>query len=188
MPRLAQQVELTRAMCRDPELQATLARFDCGDEPWCPEINEWIRDLSGQVLKAVRNKSDVWLYTTEEQELIGYGVLGSTNWDWPEPGSQPLRVNILTYMGIDLTYRGQPAGQGETSYGKQILGHLILRAKEKSDRSSVLGLYVHPENKRAIGLYRRFGFRPFHRLHHDDVSGIDYVSMALTWEPAENTP
>jgi RimJ/RimL family protein N-acetyltransferase len=41
----------------------------------------------------------------------------------------------------------------------------------------LLGLFVHPENLRAIRAYERAGFRPFLQRYADRASGVTYQSM-----------
>ena len=58
-----------------------------------------------------------------------------------------------------------------------ILAHLILEAARLPLSAPVLGLFVHPENPRAIKFYERAGFQAFTRTYTDPVSGVVYRSM-----------
>ena len=63
------------------------------------------------------------------------------------------------------------------SYSTQILNHLIAEAEDRCATSPLLGLFVHPDNQRAIRVYERGGFVPFSHTYTDKATGVSYRSM-----------
>ena len=61
-----------------PELLAKVEDFDCGDEPHERELAEWIKTES---VTALARGTQVWLYATSEKEIVGFGSLGTSNWN-----------------------------------------------------------------------------------------------------------
>jgi RimJ/RimL family protein N-acetyltransferase len=148
--------------------------FSCGEEPHERELAEWIRQ---DALPAMSRGTNVWLYATEDRELVGFGSLGVTNWRWPDPSSRKVAVQVIPAVAIQKVYWGKPEGPREGRYSSQILDHLIAEATDLSDVSPLLGLFVHPDNQRAIKLYERAGFVPFSHTYTDKKTGVVYRSM-----------
>jgi GNAT superfamily N-acetyltransferase len=148
--------------------------FACGDEPYEHELADWIvRDS----LPAMEHGTRVWLYATADRQLVGYGSLGTTNWHWPDPKSKRVTLHVIPAVAIQKPFWGKPEGPREGRYSSQILDHLIAEATDRTDVLPLLGLFVHPDNHRAIRLYERAGFKPFSHTYTDKATGIVYRSM-----------
>jgi ribosomal protein S18 acetylase RimI-like enzyme len=88
-------------------------------------------------------------------------------------------VNIIPAVGVDKRFHGQPPGPPEQRYASLILRDLIYEATLHQERDPLLGLYVHPQNTRAIRFYQRLGFLPFFRAYTDPQTSVVYQSMVL---------
>ncbi|MGH7223300.1 MAG: hypothetical protein ACRELF_08735, partial [Gemmataceae bacterium] len=51
--------------------------------------------------------------------------------------------------------------------------------RRHANRQPFLGLYVHPQNDRAIRLYRREHFEDFSQKYWHAKAGVEYTSMIL---------
>lgn len=170
--------------------------FDCREDRsrdvryWEREVNVWLsQDPStgdGALYRIRRKDCKVWFYFNKETQLVGYGSLGKSK--WPDPGKDPpsrdlpaVPISLIPSVGIQTPFQGRPAGAAyEDKYSTQILKHLVMEARRGlNSRQPYLGLYVHPENERAIRCYRKFGFTDFpHPFQHPDA-GVAYLSMVL---------
>jgi GNAT superfamily N-acetyltransferase len=121
--------------------------------------------------------TSVWLFLTEGRDLIGYGSLGQTNWRWPAPADKKVAVQVIPAVAIQKAYWGKPDGPREGRYSSLILDHLIAEATDRSDVSPLLGLFVHPDNQRAVKVYERGGFAPYWYTYTDKATGVVYRSM-----------
>jgi GNAT superfamily N-acetyltransferase len=145
--------------------------FDCGPERWQAEIAEWLKSPTGAVaaLTHPTRRTDVWLYLTEDGQLVGYSSLGSTRWHLNEPYNKPVTLNIIPYMGLDVDFQGAPKGAlPHDRYSTLIMEDLIAEAEEacrRFKREPFLALYVHPDNIQAKRFYARMRFEPFDRVH-----------------------
>ena len=141
------------------EYQPGLQGFFCDNELWQQDIADWIK--GDRVVNDIRDRGcEVWLYTTGQSDVIGYGSLGVSEWRVPEKGPK-IRVNIIPYLGIDQRYWGQPPGPREQRFSTQVLEHLTIEASRHHDRRPFLGLFVHRDNTGAIKLYERLHFDHF---------------------------
>jgi GNAT superfamily N-acetyltransferase len=157
------------------DLLSEVADFECGGKPYETEVSDWIKtDGPESALEAMQKfGTKVWLYV-EEGNIVGFGSLGVSNWNWPEPTTKPrVRVNLIPMVGIQSRYHGKPDGPTEQRFSTQIMLDLIDEARRNTDAKPVLGLFVHPDNAAAIRFYRRIGFQDFHQR-----SG-GYVGMIL---------
>jgi GNAT superfamily N-acetyltransferase len=148
--------------------------FACGEESYERELAEWIRLDS---VSALNCGCKVWLYVTSEKEIVGYGSLGVTRWNYPEPSSKRAALALIPAVAIQKEFWGKPDGPREGRYSSQILDHLITEAGTHPIDVPLLGLFVHPENHRAIKAYERAGFQPFLQTYTDKTSGVIYRSM-----------
>jgi ribosomal protein S18 acetylase RimI-like enzyme len=154
---------------------AEVQAFDCGDDEWCPELNEWIKGdkgTKGSALWTIPNRqNEVFLYY-DYNELVGYGSLGFTTWRKPAP---EIPMAYIPMVAMDKRFHGQPAGiQGAEKYSHQIMKDLIARAKLRPEQFLSLALHVHPNNKPAIALYDHFNFK---RL--DEFRGLVRMILAM---------
>jgi hypothetical protein len=177
-------------------LRLLIDGFDCREDRgrdatfWEQEVNLWLSAdpamREGALYRIRKKDCKVWLYFNQATELIGYGSLGKAK--WPDPGMNPpipdlpmVPISLIPSVGIQTPYHGGPAGAAYADkYSTQILNHLVFEARKKlGERQPFLGLYVHPQNHRAIACYRRYGFIDFpHPYSHPDA-GVEYPSMIL---------
>ncbi len=132
--------------------------FYCGDKPWAIAASQWIGADGNEnppVLASMARDppTEVWLYYSPNEELVGFGALGSTK--WPPEYEQNA---ILVQFAVASIFHGQPRGDGEKKYSHQILDDVIGLAKQTEFHW--LLLTVDPENP-AIELYDLFGFERF---------------------------
>lgn len=176
----------------DAELLPLVSDFNCAaEEPpklWEEEINEWIRMepvAEDGALFWMEKGTQVWLYTNEEDETVGYGSLCESR--WPDPAIVEKRtkikrvpISLIPAVGLDRRFQGGPEGAAQDErYSTKILRHLLQEACKHSNRQPFLGLYVHPQNERAIRLYRREHFEDFSQSFWHEEAGVEYLSMIL---------
>ena len=133
--------------------------FSCGEEPWQVEVAQWIKSSSGEdnAVAWIEKGTQVWLYKTDDGQVVGYGSLGKSIWRWPPPNGPREVVCIIPYFGLQSRYQGEPKdGPKHERFSARIMGDLIAKARLQGVR--LLGLFVHKENHRAIGFYRGVGF------------------------------
>lgn len=155
--------------------QARLVGFSCGDELWARHVSEWI--LGSDVLASMKRGTRVWLFETAEKQVIGFGSLGTSRWNWPPPDGSKATIVLIPMLGIARQYHGFPPDP-EWRYSRQIMGHLIAQAQELGRlgaKGNVLEpewlvLMVHRDNARAIRFYEQWGFERIpgveRRNHH----------------------
>jgi GNAT superfamily N-acetyltransferase len=157
--------------------------FDCGDRPWEREVSAWIRNdgIDGVLVDMEQRGTDVWLYATDDGNLIGFGSLGASAWNYPKPSSERIILNLIPYLGIQRRFQGQPIGAPRSErYAAQILDHLIFEASSHIERAPILALKVHRDNVRAIRAYETAGFRHFPEKRSDFAVGKQiYCRMTL---------
>jgi ribosomal protein S18 acetylase RimI-like enzyme len=160
-----------------PKVQA----FACGDEPWQREVSDWIkapRGASGAVDELERG-ARVWLYVTEDGDLVGFGSLAATTQRWPGAKSPPVPATVIPMLGVDGKFWGQPPGPLEDRYSARLLDDLIEEARAQRHERPILVLYVHVENLRGIRFYERAGFTELHKPYTDKRTGQQYKRMVL---------
>ncbi len=141
-----------------------LIHFDCGDEPWAKAATEWI--IGSDVWESINKRgTKVWLYRNNAGVVVGFGSLGTTRRPWPPPDGGFCQFLLIPMLGIDAKFRGQPPDL-RFRFSHQIIKHLrheaelLLARHHQESRNTLplLALLVHPDNIRAIALYKRFGF------------------------------
>jgi ribosomal protein S18 acetylase RimI-like enzyme len=143
--------------------QARLAGFSCGDEVWSKHVTEWI--LGSDVFDSMKRGTRVWLFETEQGNIVGFGSIGSSVWRWPPPDGTQTNILLIPMLGIDAHFQGQPADP-EWRYSRQIMAHLLAEgqriAREWPEHAGLrpqwLVLQVRADNARAIRFYERCGF------------------------------
>lgn len=139
--------------------------FHCGDEAYEVEVAQYIKSPRGTgsaLDDMVNNGTQVFLYETLAGELVGYGSLGTTLWRWDNPKKGPWTpIYIIPFYGVQSSFKGQPPGPKEHRYARRIFEDLLARAVEHPERRRLLGLCVHPQNVRAIKVYRDYGFMDY---------------------------
>ncbi|MBA4064865.1 MAG: N-acetyltransferase [Isosphaera sp.] len=143
--------------------QERLVGFSCGEALWSRHVGEWL--LGSDVLDSMKRGTRVWLFETAAKEVVGFGSLGTSKWNWPPPDGAKAMIALIPMLGIGERFHGQPPDP-EWRYSRQIMGHLIAEAQElarvgreaEADEPQWLVLMVHRENARAIQYYERCGF------------------------------
>lgn len=170
--------------------------FDCREDRsrehryWEWEVNDWLSQdpltKDGALYRIRRRDCKVWFYFNKDTQLVGYASLGKSKWpdpgmDRPLPDLPAVPISLIPSLGIQTPFQGGPAGAAyEDKYSTQILKHIIVEARRKlSERQPYLGLYVHPENERAIKCYRKFGFIDFPHPYQHPEARVTYLSMIL---------
>jgi ribosomal protein S18 acetylase RimI-like enzyme len=140
-----------------PFAESLLSRvqgFNCGDKTYEEEVARWIqaaRGGGGALDDMANSPTTVWLYESEAGELVGFGSLGLTQWRWSP-------IWIIPFYGVQAQFQGQPPGPKEDRYARRIFEDLLAKAVAGPTERQLLGLCVHPENERAIRVYRAYGF------------------------------
>jgi ribosomal protein S18 acetylase RimI-like enzyme len=163
------------------ELLPRVQPFACGDEPWQREVSDWIkapRGAAGAVDELERG-TRIWLYITEEGELVGFGSLAATMQRWPATKSPPIPATVIPVLGVDSKFWGQPPGPPEDRYSARLLDDLIEEARAQRQERPILVLYVHLANVRGIRFYERAGFTELHKPYTDKRTGQQYKRMVL---------
>lgn len=139
--------------------QARLVGFSCGIDVWSRHVSEWL--LGPDVLDSMKRGTRVWLFETEEKEVVGFGSVGLSTWKWPPPKGPPTTIALIPMLGLAERFHGQPPDP-EWRYSRQIMGHLIAEAQQRATGVSWLVLMVHRDNVRAIRFYEQCGFELIH--------------------------
>lgn len=159
------------------ELLSYVREFDCGSEPFEQELAGWIREHALQEIKHTKGKTQVWLYFTAAKELVGYGSLGTTRWPYPDAGSGRLTLAIIPNVAIQKIFQGKPDGPPQNRYSTLMVEHLVSEAIALPKDQPLIGLFVHPDNQRAIKFYERMNFTSFHKAYTDPITKVTYLSM-----------
>ena len=186
MPPVLRKIPFTAALL--PLVQT----FFCGDQPWEQEVSAWIRnDGPDGVLADMHERgTDVWLYATDIGEVVGFGSLGLSVWNYPKPSSARVMLNLIPYLGIQRRFQGKPADVPRSErFSAQILDHLIFEASSHLERAPILALKVHRGNIRAIRVYEAAGFRHFPERRSDFALGKQiYCRMTLDLPSSHREP
>jgi RimJ/RimL family protein N-acetyltransferase len=167
------------------ELLPHVQAFACGDESYERELADWIRE---HALAAIARGAKVWLYANQAKEVVGFGSVGVTRWKYPEGSRKRAALAVIPAVAIQKPFWGKPDGPPEGRYSTQILHHLLAEAARLPLDVPVIGLFVHPDNARAIKAYERAGFKRFPHAYTDPDTNVTYVSMVLPLPPAPVDP
>ena len=142
-----------------------VADFECGATEWARYVADWIKD--GPVIEALNNGTQVWLYIDDDNRIVGYGSLGTTEWLYPDPygqqpGSERVQLCVIPAYAVQTEYQRKPEGDWREHYSSEILSDLmneaVLMCRQNPSLEHLLGLFVHPLNTRAIQHYENHGF------------------------------
>ena len=158
----------------DESLLPHVQGFSCGEESYERELADWIRLES---VPAIQRGCKVWLYANEAREVVAYSSLAITRWRYPTPADKRVSLAVIPAVAIQKPFWGKPDGPPEGRYSSQILDHLLEEAARLSLDESMIGLFVHPDNGRAVRAYERAGFRHFSNTYTDPTTGVVYSSM-----------
>jgi ribosomal protein S18 acetylase RimI-like enzyme len=141
----------------------------CGDEVWAAEATLWIQGSGAETFQSTLDRGGkVWVYRNGQNEIVGFGALDRTHWDFNGDVKEILYIPML---GVFTDFQGRPIGAGGDKYCYQIIDHLLDEAEEDTPESGLLGLSVHPENRKAIHVYEKTGFAWW--------SGDEYSRMVI---------
>ena len=143
--------------------QARLVGFSCGDELWSRHVTEWIH--GSDVIDSMERGTRVWLFETDQGEIVGFGSVGTSVWRWPPPDGARANLVLIPMLGIDMRFQGKPADP-EWRYSRQIMQHLIAEGQKIArewpedfgQRPQWMVLMVRNDNARAIRFYEQSGF------------------------------
>jgi len=156
-----------------PSLLDAVRDFHCGSDPWEVEVAQWIKEPEADdcAVAWMRCGTEVWLYRTDDGQVVGYGSLGTSMWRMQHSAPRE-PVCIIPAFAVASRFKGEPRSRPpEQRYAAQIMGDLIAKAASLGPR--ILGLFVDKRNARAIAFYRRLGFQSI----PDD--GGQYMRMFL---------
>ncbi len=166
--------------------------FDCGPLTYQQEVADWIRGQGvGTVLDAIhsrRRPTLVWLYSTPQDGIVGYGSLCRSAWSTTPNGPRDRPISLIPNVGLRTRFqRYPPDAERDDRYSSQMMRHLIHEARQypPEDRLPLLGLFVHPDNIAGRKLYERMGFRDFPQTYSDE--GVIYQGMLLRLALTEAT-
>lgn len=159
--------------------QARLVGFSCGDELWSRHVTEWI--LGSDVFDSMKRGTRVWLFETEQGEVVGFGSVGTSERPWPPPRGSKTTVVLIPMLGIDVRFRGEPPDPA-WRYSRQLMSHLIAEGQRVArewtgnaeKKPQWLVLMVHRDNARVIRFYEACGFELI-----PDVIRNDHLPMKL---------
>jgi hypothetical protein len=180
MPDILRTIEFTE------QLLAEVQEFQCGTQDWETPLAMWIKAApnvkDGALYEIHKRKGtlQVWLYVNEKGELVGYGSLGASNWQWPTADDARVPINVIPNVAIQQKFWGKPRDD-PPKYSTQIFNHLIFQARQHPERHALLGLFVDPRNLHAIKAYKSAGFEEYFRKCPGDE--IEYQSMLLKLAP-----
>jgi len=147
--------------------------FHCGDARWARYVTDWIQGKPGGVLEALDIGTQVWLYLDQQNEVVGFGSLGYTEWVYPDPfgrgDSKRVPLCIIPAYGVDVRFHKKPNGDWQQHYSSEILADLIAVAAREWTReygsdpnvTPLLGLFVDEQNTRAMRHYENHGFSKY---------------------------
>lgn len=109
--------------------------------------------------------TQVWLFETAGGEIVGFGSVGTSIWQWPPPHGHRTSIVLIPMLGIDVRFQGQPVDPA-WRYSRQLISHLISEGQrivrdwpvDAELRPQWLVLLVHQDNARAIQFYEHCGF------------------------------
>jgi len=169
---------------------AEVQGFTCGPNRWDQEVAVWIKSRLGDniVLEDIKRYSiEVWLYRTEEGELVRFSSLGENTWSFPLPKGPKHRISYIPFIGVHERFQGEPRDAArDDKFAYQILDDLIEYTAEKTaarpDLYPVMGLSVDPQNTRAIRFYLNRDFVDAKSPRADRTTGVVYTRMFLNIE------
>lgn len=153
-----------------PEDQANLGEFDCcakADDPkeYEIEINDWIRDPTAIAQdNASEAAEEIYVYEITENgqtRIIAYGVLARERWSLTTgpAAMEETQVSMIAMLGLHRDFQGKKVGgEGTDKYSDVIFDDILARAAKRCGPKRAIGLYVHPENGKAMGFYKKKGF------------------------------
>jgi hypothetical protein len=137
-----------------------VANFSCGTEPWGTAMSEWIKAPPTAKFGNSTHDTSIWLYYHPDGRIVGFGSLGLTRWTDPYPDGPWRDLSIIPAIAIQTEFHHLPRHHDEEdnpSFSHQIVGDLL--GKSLLQPPDFVVLCVHRDNRKAIALYRQFGFK-----------------------------
>lgn len=154
MPPLLQPAEFS------PADLGLVAGFECGSQPWEAAMSEWIKAPPTAQFGNSKYETSIWLYYHPDGRIVGFGSLGLTRWTDPYPDGSWRDLSIIPALAIQTEFQHLPRRRDEEDnpgFSHQIVGDLLGKALLQAPDFVVL--CVHRDNRKAITLYKRFGFK-----------------------------
>ena len=127
-----------------------LAEIDYGGEVFEVEMRDWIGGDAAEAMQIYKTR--VWACSNAANNLIGFASLGKTQWRWKGKKAEREPLAIIPAVGLGTAFRGLPEGADRAGrYSHQIIGFILGEAQRTG--LPAVGLFVHPDNARAIRLY-----------------------------------
>jgi hypothetical protein len=132
--------------------------FDCGNEWWAAEVNEYVRERSW-----VDHAVIVALEFGCRGETVGFAFVVLTKKRHPDSSTPDKALyEAVVYAGINMKFQGQP-DLGTPEKDRQNLSVTMFRGIEEHARrlpEQPVGLWlqVREANQHAIRFYERIGF------------------------------
>ncbi len=167
------------------DLRSSVQDFHCGESVCALAAAKWIKGHPDETLDCALgaiagDNTQVWLYRTEEGDLIGFGSIGPTEWRVPTHKSEFKKISVIPWVAVDSRFQHKPENAAKNErFAVLILRDLQAEAEEHRDRDRYLGLCVHRDNVGAIKLYEWFGFGKMTKPYRDRQTGIIYNKMIM---------
>ncbi len=128
-----------------------------GSDTFGRDASDWIQDVGYPSVRNEINKgTQVWIYRNTAEDLVGFGSLGVTRWNFQ--GSRQA-IQYIPMLAVTENQQGRPVEtSGSPKYCRQILSHILDEAEKRLATSGFVGLSVLPSNAKAISLYEQAGF------------------------------
>lgn len=151
-----------------------MAEFNCGNDPWHKEINDYARNGAAWELHSSGKGQTLILVDLEHGDKpFGFASVVKKNVGYPAYMSK-LKVPsfLITYLALDEKHQGK-------GYGKFLIRSIIATAKAAS--LEAVFLYVDSRNEAAKAVYNGVGFRPFTdgRTYSDSDDGAVYLGLVV---------
>ena len=144
-----------RAIPLTPEMLPDLQSFECGTSEYQLELSEWIKGECIQDMQ--KRETKVWIFRTEDHEIVGYGSVVTSTWRLPHPNSDKKELSIIPMFAVHSRFQGKPPGvPTDERYSWSIFSFLIVEARKFG--LNTLGLLVHDQNTAARRFYETVGF------------------------------
>ena len=123
-------------------------------------MSEWIKAPPTAQFGNSKYETSIWLYYHPDGRIVGFGSLGLTRWTDPYPDGSWRDLSIIPALAIQTEFQHLPRRCDEEDnpgFSHQIVGDLLGKALLQAPDFVVL--CVHRDNRKAITLYKRFGFK-----------------------------
>jgi ribosomal protein S18 acetylase RimI-like enzyme len=142
-----------------------VADFSAGeDTEWGMAMTEWIKSPPTKRFGNAETDTVIWLYYHPDGRIVGFGSLGTTRRRCYQPDGPYENYSFIPALAIQRPFQHLPPDDlNNPPFSHQIMLDLIFKAF--SQPPDVVLLLVHPENRHAAALYRRFEFEALPERH-----------------------